>query len=128
MLGIGGFVLRLGRVTLLGRDTTGKGVEDSKPTLKGAGVVVENGWVLGVTAAGCLALFPDNLTGSLGNVGLGAGVLGAVGLGAGVLGILGLGAGSLGLGGRDLIATWDLGCSSLLGVWGLGIRGCLCCT
>ena len=62
---MGGFVLRLGtlsgRVTLSlgGRDTTGDGVEgDSKDT----GLeVVENGLTLGVIAAGCLALFADNL-------------------------------------------------------------------
>lgn len=107
-------------MSLGGRDTTGDGVEGDS---KAAGLeVVENGWTLGVTAMGCLPLFAANLTGSLGNVGLGAGVLGALGLGT-----LGLEAGSLGLGGRDLIATCDLGCSSssLLGVWGL-IKGCLC--
>jgi len=128
-----GRVALAGRVTLSGRDTTGEGVEgDWKDWVGGVG---ENCGTLGVTAAGCLALFAANLTGSLGNVGLGAGVLGAVGLGAGVLGALGLGAlglgaTSLGLGGSDLMPTWDLGCSSssLLGFWGLlgSIEGCLC--
>ena len=66
-----------------------------------------------------MCLKSTNLTGSLGNVGLEAGFLGALGLGT----TLGLVAGSLGLGGRDLMATCDLGCSSLLGVWGLVKEG-----
>lgn len=119
-------MLRLGPGTLAGRvilflggkDTTGDGVEGDS---KAAGLaVVANGLTLGVIAAeGCLALFADCLTGSLGNVGLGAGFLDELRLGT----TLGLVSGSLGLGGRDLMATWDLGCSSLLGDWGLVKEG-----
>jgi len=119
-------MLRLGRDALAGRvilflggrDTTGDGVEGDS---KAAGLaVVANGLTLGVIAAeGCLALFAECLTGSLGNVGLGAGFLDELRLGT----TLGLVSGSLGLGGRDLMATCDLGCSSLLGDWGLVKEG-----
>ena len=54
-----GRVALAGRVTLSGRDTTGEGVEgDWKDWVGGVG---ENCGTLGVTAAGCLALFAASL-------------------------------------------------------------------